>query len=137
MRWANFVLHKHCDGNWVVCVDPDEFLVYPYMESRSLRALTAFLEEEKRACMHTLTLDAYSASSLEDTVLTSNDDPFEVCPYFDRDGYTQRVGWGNGTWVQGGPRLRVHFPTRPHGTCLEQNSAREVGIPFPLSQFTA
>ena len=33
MRWANFVLHKHCDGNWVVCVDPDEFLVYPYMES--------------------------------------------------------------------------------------------------------
>ena len=63
--------------------------------------------------MHTLTLDAYSASALEDTVLTSNDDPFEVCPYFDRDGYTQRSGWGNGTWVQGGPRLRVHFHDAP------------------------
>ena len=113
MRWANVVLHRHCVGNWIICVDPDEFLVFPFCETRTLPALTTFLEEEKRASLHTITLDAYSAHALEQTELTANDDPFDICPYFDRDGYTQRLGWGNGTWIQGGPRLRVHFRDKP------------------------
>lgn len=113
MLWCNDLLYRHAVGHWCVVVDPDEFLVYPYMETRGLSALRQFLEDDKRQCFHTITLDAYSDRSVDETVLGSGDDPFTVCPYFDRDGYTQRPGWGNGTWIQGGVRLRAHFRERP------------------------
>jgi Glycosyl transferase family 2 len=113
MLWVNDLLRRHGRDHWCVVADPDEFLVYPMMQTRSLRELTAFLDEDKRACMHTLLVDAYSDRPLEQTRLGEGDDPFAVCPFFDRDGYLQREGWGNGTWVQGGPRLRAHFADRP------------------------
>ena len=109
MQWLNYLLNKYGIGKWCVVVDPDEFLVYPYMETRSLKALASFLDEEKRYCMHAVMLDTYSATSLADTVLKEGENPFEVCPYFDKDGYIQSPGWGGGTWIRGGVRLRVHF----------------------------
>lgn len=113
MLWCNDLLRRYGTGHWCVCVDPDEFLVYPYMSTRSLRALTQFLDDDKRPCMHTVMLDAYSDRPLVDTHLSSGQDPFEACPYFDSDGYIQSGGFGNGTWIQGGPRMRVHFHDRP------------------------
>lgn len=113
MLWLNDLLRRHGTGHWCVVVDPDEFLVYPNMETRSLRALAQFLDDDHRPCLHALLIDAYSDKALADTVLEEDVDPFETCPFFDRDGYIQQEGWGNGTWVQGGPRLRVHFRDRP------------------------
>ncbi|MCP8896335.1 glycosyltransferase family 2 protein [Shinella daejeonensis] len=113
MLWLNDILRRHCRGHWCVVVDPDEFLVYPYMETRSLAALTQFLDEEKRPCMHTLMLDAYGKGPLEESLLAEGQDPFEVCPYFDKDGYLQVPSWGHSTWIRGGPRLRVHFAENP------------------------
>lgn len=109
MLWLNDLLHRYGTGHWNVVVDPDEFLVYPYMETRSLKALASFLEEERRSCMHAVMLDTYSDQALEKTVLNEGQNPFEVCPYFDRDGYIQSPGWGGGTWIRGGVRLRIHF----------------------------
>jgi len=51
MRWCNDLLRRHGHGRWCVCVDPDEFLVYPYMETRSLPSLTSFLDEERRIAL--------------------------------------------------------------------------------------
>jgi hypothetical protein len=113
MLWVNDLLRRHAHNRWCVVVDPDEFLVFPYMETRDLFALTQFLEDDKRPCLHALLIDAYSDRPLAETHLRPGDDPFAVCPFFDRDGYVQREGWGNGTWVQGGPRMRVHFHDRP------------------------
>jgi hypothetical protein len=113
MLWCNDLLRRHAQNRWAVVVDPDEFLVYPRMETRDLRALTQFLEDDRRPCLHALLLDAYSDRPLGETVLGPGDDPFAVCPYFDRDGYVQRAGWGNGTWIQGGPRMRAHFHDSP------------------------
>lgn len=113
MLWCNDLLHRHGVGRWCVTVDPDEFLVYPFMATRNLRALTRFLEEERRLCMHTVTLDAYSDRPLAKTMLNEGDDPFVLCPFYDRDGYVQTASWGLSTWVRGGPRLRVHFRDRP------------------------
>jgi len=121
MLWCNDLLRRYGCERWCVCVDPDEFLVYPYMETRSLRALTAFLEEEKRFAFHTLTLDAYSNRPLAETQLPDGQSPFDVAPFFDRDGYVQCEGWGRGTWIRGGPRLRVHFRDRPeHAPALNK-----------------
>jgi hypothetical protein len=113
MLWCNDLLRRHGRGRWCVVVDPDEFLVYPHMETRGLGALTQFLEDDKRPCLHTVLLDAYSDRPLSETVLGEGADPFETCPFFDRDGYVQRESWGNSTWIQGGPRMRAHFPDRP------------------------
>lgn len=113
MLWVNDLLRRHAHNRWCVIVDPDEFLVYPRMETRSLRALGQFLEDDHRPCLHTLLIDAYSDRPLAETHLGPGDDPFAVCPFFDRDGYIQRESWGNSTWVQGGPRMRLHFADRP------------------------
>jgi hypothetical protein len=113
MLWLNDLLRRHGAGRWCVTVDPDEFLVFPFMETRDLHALAQFLDDDKRRVMHTVTLDAYSDRPLAETRLAEGEDPFAACPYFDADGYLQQEGWCNGTWVQGGPRLRVHFRDRP------------------------
>ena len=113
MLWLNDLLRRHGQDHWCVVVDPDELLVYPRMETRSLRALGQFLEDDHRPCLHVVLVDAYSDRPLAETRLGEGDDPFAVCPFFDRDGYLQRESWGNSTWVQGGPRLRVHFADRP------------------------
>jgi len=121
MLWCNDLLRRYGTGRWCICVDPDEFLIYPYMETRSLHALTAFLDEEERPCFHTVTLDAYSDRPLAETVLAEGADPFALCPYVDGDGYVQCEGWGRGTWIRGGPRLRVHFRDRPeHAPALNK-----------------
>ena len=95
-------------------VDPDEFLVYPMMETRPLRALAQFLEDDQRApaCTHCSSTPT-ATGRLRRPCLAEGADPFAVCPFFDRDGYLQREGWGNGTWVQGGPRLRAYFADKP------------------------
>ena len=54
MLWVNDLLRRHGQGRWCVVVDPDEFLVYPMMETRSLRALGQFLEDDHRPCLHAL-----------------------------------------------------------------------------------
>ena len=83
------------------------------METRSLQALAQFLEDDHRPCLHALLVDAYSDRPLAETRLGEGEDPFAVCPFFDRDGYLQQESWGNSTWVQGGPRMRAHFADRP------------------------
>jgi hypothetical protein len=113
MLWCNDVLRRYGSGHWCVTVDPDEFLVYPNMETRDLKALTQHLDDVDRSCMHTIMLDAYSNKSLNETTLGAGDNPFEICPFFDRDGYIQALGWGGGTWIRGGPRLRTQFSDTP------------------------
>lgn len=113
MLWLNDLLRRYGSGHWCVVVDPDEFLVYPYMETRKLRALTSFLEEERRPCMHAVMLDAYSDGPMYDAVLAEGASPFDTCQFFDRDGYIQSEGWGGGVWIRGGPRLRLHFRENP------------------------
>ena len=113
MLWLNDLLRRYGTGHWCVVVDPDEFLVYPYMETRSLKALAGYLEEEKRHCLHVVLLDAYSDKDIEETILKEGADPFTVCPFFDSDGYIQVPGWGEGIWIRGGPRLRVHNSQKP------------------------
>ena len=52
MEWCNYLLRQYCVGHLCVTVDPDEFLVYPCMEQRSLRDLGEFLKSEKRDALH-------------------------------------------------------------------------------------
>lgn len=111
--WCNYLLQKYGTGRLCVTVDPDEFLVYPHMETRTVKDLGQHLKEIGWPCLHVLMLDAYSDRSIDETVMAPGDNPFELCPYFDRDGYVQRSNYMLGTFVQGGPRLRAFNRATP------------------------
>ncbi|MDO6962702.1 glycosyltransferase family 2 protein [Rhizobium alvei] len=113
MEWCNYLLTRYGMGHLCVTVDPDEFLVYPKMETRSLRDLGDFMKMEKREALQCVMLDAYSDKPLQETIYRSGQNPFEVCPFFDKDGYIQTVNYNGGMFTQGGPRMRVHNAKHP------------------------
>lgn len=112
MEWCNHLLREYGIGHLCVTVDPDELLVYPCMETRNLRDLGEFMKMEKRDVLHCVMLDAYSDKPLSETIYAPMDNPFEVCPYFDKDGYIQMTAMHRG-YTRGGPRMRVHNVHHP------------------------
>ena len=137
MQWCNYLLGRYGHGHLCVTVDPDEFLVYPRMTTRKLRDLGVFLKDDERASMHALLVDAYGPGTLSETRYYSGDDPFEVCPYFDRDCYVQRPGENKSTYVLGGPRMRVHNQAPRNVASPEQASHRLVEPRLHLRQLDA
>ena len=113
MEWCNYLLKRYGTNHLCVTVDPDEFLVYPNFETRNLRDLGEYMKMEKREAFHTVMLDAYSDRPLNDTIYEMGDSPFDVCPFFDKDGYTQISTKNMPTFTRGGPRMRVHNRTHP------------------------
>lgn len=111
--WANTLLRRYGTGHWCLTVDPDEFLVFPRMETRSLRGLCQLLDEEARPSFQAVMLDCYSDKPLSESHYKMGEDPFTVCPFFDKDGYFQDEGWGHATHIRGGPRLRTYFADKP------------------------
>jgi glycosyltransferase involved in cell wall biosynthesis len=113
MHWLNYLLRRFGTGHWCITCDPDEFLVYPHIDQRNLYELTDFLDGENRRSLWCFLLDMYSEKSVNDTIYREGDDPFEVAPYFDHQGYVQDIGWLRESWVAGGVRRRVFFHDMP------------------------
>ena len=38
--WMNYLQRKYSHDHWTLVVDPDEFFVFPFCDTRSIRALT-------------------------------------------------------------------------------------------------
>jgi len=113
MEWCNYLLSRHGTGHLCVTVDPDEFLVYPHCETRLISDLGQHLKDSRKESLSTVMIDMYSDRPLEETRLEDGGDPFQICPYFDRDGYVQRKNHMFGIFVQGGPRMRIHNRDTP------------------------
>ncbi len=113
MHWLNHLLHKYGVGHWCVTCDPDEFLVYPHCDTRSLQDLGRFLKSEGRLSFCCLMLDMYNRGSLDQAVYESGQDPLEVSPYFDQSGYSQHLGWLLENATRGGVRRRLFFSDIP------------------------
>lgn len=111
--WCNYLLRNYGTGRFCVTVDPDEFLVYPHIGTRSLKDLGSHLSEIGQPCMGAVMIDAYSQHPVDETPMRPHDNPFDLCPYFDRDGYVQKQNYMQGTFIQGGPRLRIFNKTTP------------------------
>ena len=115
MHWCNFILNSYCVGKWCLTCDPDELLVYPFIESRTLPELCVYLDDSDQPSLFTIMIDAYSDLPIRDTMLTPGTDPFEICPYFDRFNLSQKVDESRENfWVQGGCRMRQLFRDRPY-----------------------
>ena len=112
--WLNWLQMKYGHDHWCLVVDPDEFLVYPFCDTRPLRALTDWLDASSIKSFSAMLLDMYPKGPFDVVPYREGQDPFEVAPYFDSGNYVikRNKKFGN-LWIQGGPRARMFFADLP------------------------
>jgi len=114
MDWINRLLRRHGSGHWCLTVDPDEFLVYPHMNTRPLRALTDWLHSSGVRSFSAMLLDMYPKGSVTAQPYREGQDPFEIASWFDPANYAIRKNrLYRNLWIQGGPRARTMFADDP------------------------
>lgn len=114
MDWLTRLQRIHAHGHWCLTVDVDEFFVYPFCETRPIRALTDWLEASAIRSFSAMLLDMYPKGPIGAQPYHDGQDPFEIAQWFDSGNYALSVNhkYGN-LWVQGGPRARTFFPDTP------------------------
>lgn len=112
--WLNWLQSKYAHGHWCLVVDPDEFLIYPFCDTRPLRALTDWLDASSIKSFSAMLLDMYPKGRLDDQPYREGHNPIEIASWFDSGNYTMKRNklFGN-LWIQGGPRSRVFFQDAP------------------------
>ena len=112
--WLNWLQRKYAHGHWTLVVDVDEFFVYPFCDTRPLRALTDWLDASSIKSFGAMLLDMYPRGKINAVSYREGQDPFEIAAWFDSGNYTIRKNarFGN-LWIQGGPRARAFFRERP------------------------
>lgn len=112
--WLNWLQSRHGHGHWTLVVDVDEFLVYPFCDTRSLRALTDWLDASSIRSFSAMLLDMYPKGPIDAFPYRQGQDPFEIANWFDSGNYTinRNKKFGN-LWIQGGPRARAFFRDKP------------------------
>jgi len=114
MDWMNWLLGRYCHGHWTVTVDVDEFLIYPFCDTRTLQALTDWLSASSIRSFGAMLVDMYPKGPINAEPYREGQDPFEIASWFDAGNYTisQNKRYSN-LWIQGGPRARVFFKDNP------------------------
>lgn len=112
--WLNWLARKYGHGHWCLTVDPDEFLIYPFSDTRSLRALTDWLDASSIRSFGAMLLDMYPKGTIDAQPYQEGQNPFEIAAWFDSGNYmiSRNHKFGN-LWIQGGPRARAFFADRP------------------------
>lgn len=112
--WINALLGRHRHGRWCLVVDVDEFLVFPFGDTRPIGALTDWLDSCAIRSFPAMMVDMYPKGPVSAQPYREGQDPFEIANWFDSANYmiSRNPLYGN-LWIQGGPRARVFFPDRP------------------------
>ena len=114
MDWVNWLLMRHCHGHWVLTVDPDELFLYPFCDTRPLRALTDWLDASSIRSFSAMLLDMYPKGRIDEFTYQEGQNPLEIASWFDAGNYTiQRNHRFGNLWIQGGPRARMFFKDQP------------------------
>ncbi|QEM82176.2 glycosyltransferase family 2 protein [Halomonas binhaiensis] len=116
MHWANYLLRKYGTGHWCMTCDPDEFIVYPHMDTRNLKELTEYLSSVRQESFFTMMVDMYGDKPVEECHYEEGTNPVETCAYFDKAGYVKKISASlHNIWMQGGVRRRVFAKEKPEG----------------------
>ncbi|WP_323005791.1 glycosyltransferase family 2 protein [Pseudorhodobacter sp.] len=112
--WLNWLQMRYAHDHWTLVVDPDEFFVYPFCDTRPLRALTDWLDASSIKSFSAMLLDMYPKGPIGAQPYREGQDPFEIAQWFDSGNYTitRNSRYGN-LWIQGGPRARMFFADAP------------------------
>jgi len=114
LDWITWLQVRHGHGHWCLTLDADEILVYPYSDTRNLRALTERLTAEGHRSFGAMMLDMYPKGPLAAQDYAPGQDPIEVLRWFDGGNYvTQVQPRMRNLWIQGGPRARSFFADQP------------------------
>jgi hypothetical protein len=117
--WLNGLQMKFGHGHWCLIVDPDEFFVFPFCDTRPLRALTDWLDASSIKSFSAMLLDMYPKGGMGAKPYHAGQNPFEIAQYFDAGNYMiQRNAKFGNVWIQGGPRARVFFRDDPERACF-------------------
>ena len=112
--WLNWLQRKYGHGHWTLVVDPDELLVYPFCDTRPLRALTDWLDASSIKSFSAMLLDMYPKGRIDAQPYVAGEDPLQIASWFDAGNYgMSRNGLFGNLWIQGGPRQRVFFADAP------------------------
>ena len=112
--WVNALLRRHAQGRWALVVDVDEFFLYPFCDTRPLRALTDWLDDAGLRSFGTMILDMYPKGPVADQPCLEGRNPFEIAHWFDSGNYAiSRNPQFRNLWIQGGPRARAFFAETP------------------------
>ncbi|PQO24801.1 glycosyl transferase family 2 [Rhodobacteraceae bacterium WD3A24] len=112
--WLNWLQRRHGHGHWTLVVDVDEFLVYPFCDTRPIRALTDWLDASALRAFPAMLLDMYPKGPIDAQPYREGQDPIEIAAWFDSGNYTiRRNPEYLDLWIQGGPRARAFFADDP------------------------
>jgi len=114
MDWINWLLLKYGHGHWCLTVDPDEFFIFPFCDTRPLQALTDWLDASSIKSFSAMLLDMYPKGRISQQTYQEGQDPLEIATWFDSGNYSiqKNKRYGN-LWIQGGARQRVFFADKP------------------------
>ncbi len=112
--WINWLLMRHAKGRWILAVDVDEFFIYPFCDTRPIRALTDWLDTYSVRSFPAMVVDMYPKGPVDAEPYREGKNPFEIASYFDSGNYmiSKNPSFGN-LWIQGGPRARTMFADAP------------------------
>ncbi|MGB8622281.1 MAG: glycosyltransferase family 2 protein [Paracoccaceae bacterium] len=112
--WLNWLQRKYGHGHWTLVVDVDEFFIYPFCDTRPIRALTDWLDASSIKSFGAMLVDMYPRGAIDAVPYREGQDPFEIANWFDSGNYLIRKNrmFGN-LWIQGGPRARAFFGDNP------------------------
>ncbi|MEO0487649.1 MAG: glycosyltransferase family 2 protein [Pseudomonadota bacterium] len=112
--WLNWLQWRYGHEHWTLVVDPDEFLVYPFCDTRPLPALTDWLDASEIRAFGAMLLDMYPKGRIDAEPYEEGQDPLEIANWFDSGNYSIKHNSGyQNLWIQGGPRARRFFPQSP------------------------
>ncbi len=112
--WLTRLQIRYGHGHWCLTVDPDEFFVYPFCDTRPLSALTDWLDDSSIRSFSAMLIDMYPKGPISVQPYRSGQNPLEIASWFDAGNYTiRRDGKYGNLWIQGGPRMRVFFEDQP------------------------
>ena len=112
--WLTYLQGRYADGRWALTVDVDEFFVYPFCDTRPIRALADWLDASEVRSFGAMLLDMYPKGPVGETSYARGDDPFETASWFDPGNYFMSQNkLHKNLWIQGGPRARSFFASKP------------------------
>jgi hypothetical protein len=112
--WLNWLLRKYGTGHWTLTLDPDEFFVYPFCDTRPIDALTDWLDSYEIRSFPAMLLDMYPKGPIDAQPYREGQNPFEIASWFDSGNYmVSKNSAKQNLWIQGGPRARHFFADDP------------------------